>query len=207
MYRARKKNIANIANETMNATTLAPKNVRERKKSKSTIGARRLRSITTNAASETSASANRPSTRAEAQPHELLWMSPSTSAPSAIVSVVMPGRSTSRTAVSSRDSRAASRVTAIATIATGTFRKKIDCQLTSSDEEAADDGPDRERHRRDARPGADRPAALAGGNVFVMIDRVAGIMSPEPTPWTARNTTAKCRSGPGRSGSRRPRTR
>ena len=34
-----KKNIANIANVTMNATRLAPRNVRERKKLKSTIGA------------------------------------------------------------------------------------------------------------------------------------------------------------------------
>ena len=38
MYSARKKNIASIAKLTMNATMLAPRNERERKKVKSTIG-------------------------------------------------------------------------------------------------------------------------------------------------------------------------
>ena len=47
MYSAMKKNIANIANVTMKATRFAPRNVRERKKAKSTIGARTRRSITT----------------------------------------------------------------------------------------------------------------------------------------------------------------
>ena len=45
MYRAMKKNIASIAKLTMNATMLAPRNVRERKKLKSTIGEGRRRSI------------------------------------------------------------------------------------------------------------------------------------------------------------------
>ncbi len=46
MYRARKKNWASIAKETMNATRFAPRNVRERKKPKSTIGAWTCSSMT-----------------------------------------------------------------------------------------------------------------------------------------------------------------
>ena len=38
MYSAMKKNIASIAKLTMNATMFAPRNERERKKLKSTIG-------------------------------------------------------------------------------------------------------------------------------------------------------------------------
>ncbi len=49
MYSARKKNWASIAKLTKKPTRFAPRNVRERKKAKSTIGALTRRSISTNA--------------------------------------------------------------------------------------------------------------------------------------------------------------
>ena len=102
-----------------------------------------------------------------------------------------PGTSTSRTAVSSRDSRAASSVTTTAAIATGTLRKKIDCQLTSCTSRPPSTGPI-------ASAIADTPAQVPiarprswGSKVLVMIERVAGIMKPAPTPWTARNAISQ----------------
>ncbi len=52
-----KKNIASIAKLTMKATMFAPAKVRERKKVKSTIGARLRRSTNTNDASPMTAMA------------------------------------------------------------------------------------------------------------------------------------------------------
>ncbi len=68
----------------------------------------------------------------------------------------------------------------IAPIATGTLRKKIDCQLTLSTRKPPTTGPM-------ASAIADTPAQVpialprsCGGNALVMIDRVAGIISAEP---------------------------
>src|SRR4051795_5001403 len=112
-----KKNTANMANEIVNATTLAPRNERERKNAKSTIGASDVRSIATNVVSPSTATTSTQMTRAEPQPHELLSTSASTSPVSPTVSEAMPGTSTWRVAVSSRDSCAANSVTATATAA------------------------------------------------------------------------------------------
>jgi hypothetical protein len=113
-------------------------------------------------------------------------ISASTSAASPTVSEATPGTSTSRTAVSSRDSRTANSVTMMASTATGTFSRKIDCQLTSSTRKPPTTGPI-------ARAIADTPAHVPiarprswTSNVFVMMDSVAGIMKPDPMPWTAR---------------------
>ena len=191
MYSASEKNVANITKETMKATTLAPKKARERKKPNSTIGARRRGSIATKAASARSATPNSASTRAEPQPHALLLTSASTSAVSPTVSVATPGTSTSRVAVSSRDSCTANRVTTIASAATGTLSKKIDCQLTSWTRKPPSTGPiasaiaETPAHVPIARPRS------CAGNALVMIDRVPGIMKPEPTPCRARNAISQ----------------
>ena len=191
MYSASEKNVANITKETMKATTLAPKKARERKKPNSTIGARRRGSMATKAASARSATPNNASTRAEPQPQALLLTSASTSAASPTVSVATPGTSTSRVAVSSRDSCTANSVTTIASAATGTLSKKIDCQLTSWTRKPPSTGPiasaiaETPAHVPIARPRS------CAGNALVMIDRVPGIMKPEPTPCRARNAISQ----------------
>ena len=88
--------------------------------------------------------------------------------------------------VSSRDSRAAARVTATATIATGTLRKKIDCQETCSTRKPPTTGP---MASASALTPAQVPIARPrswGGKALEMIDSVAGIMNAAPTPWRAR---------------------
>src|SRR4051812_21304552 len=127
-----KKNIANIENVTAKATRLAPMNDREAKKRKSTTGTGERRSMTTKPARETTATVSSDTMPAEPQPQELPSTRARTSAVRPSVSVTMPGRSMRRDAVSSRDSRVANSVTATATTATGTLRKKIARQLTSS---------------------------------------------------------------------------
>ena len=91
MYSVRKKNCENIANVTRNATTFAPRNERERKKLKLTIGARERSSIWTNTISPIAATANSPMIRADPQPHALPSISASTSAVRLSVSVTIPG--------------------------------------------------------------------------------------------------------------------
>src|SRR2546430_6280245 len=127
-----KKNIASIENVTTKATRLAPRNDRARKKEKSTIGTFTRISITTKATSATAASANSARIGVEPQPHELPSTSASTTAVSPVVRVAMPGMSTTRATVSSRDSRVAKSVTETAATATGRVRKKMARQLTLS---------------------------------------------------------------------------
>ena len=116
----------------------------------------------------------------EPQPHEFPSMSASTSAVRPIESVAMPGRSIRRSTVSSRDSRVANSVTATAPTATGRLRKKIARHETCSVRKPPTTGPI-------ASASPDTPAhvpialpRISGGNAFVMIDRVAGIMNAAP---------------------------
>src|SRR5919107_1027017 len=141
MYSARKKNIASIPNDTMNATRLEPRNDFERKKPNSTIGSALRTSATANATSAAAETASRPRIDAEPQPHELPSTSASTSAPRPTEIVSTPGTSTWWVEVSSRDSRVAAIVTKTARIATGTLRKKIDCQETFSTRKPPTTGP------------------------------------------------------------------
>ena len=67
MYRARKKNWASMAKDTMNPTRLAPRKVREAKNEKLTIGAGLRRSISTNVTSAARAMANRMMIRVDPQ--------------------------------------------------------------------------------------------------------------------------------------------
>ena len=91
MYSVRKKNWENIANVTKNATRFEPRNERERKKLKFTIGAREWSSIWTNASSPSAAVANRPRIAGEPQCQLLPSISASTSAVRLSVSVTIPG--------------------------------------------------------------------------------------------------------------------
>ena len=94
--------------------------------------------------------------------------------------------STKRGADSSRDSWAAHSVTPTAIAATGTLIRKIDCQETFSTRKPPTTGP---IARAIALAPAQVPIALprsSGGNVFVMIESVAGIISAAPTPCIAR---------------------
>jgi hypothetical protein len=159
-----------------------PRNVRERKKPKSTIGTATRRSTWTKAVRPIAASANRPSTRAEPQPHAPASTSASVSAVMPAVIAATPAKSTDGRTVSSRDSRVAKRVTTIAPAATGRLMKKIDCQETCSTSTPPSTGPiasasaETPAHMPIARPRS------CGGKTFVMIDSVAGIMSAAPTP-------------------------
>jgi hypothetical protein len=91
----------------MNATTFAPRNVRELKKLKSTIGSRMRGSSRRKAPMPTAATAKSPRIRTEPQPQELASTSARMSAVSPTESVPIPGQSTVCRVVSSRDSRAA----------------------------------------------------------------------------------------------------
>src|ERR671932_810512 len=102
-----KKNIASIANDTMNATRFAPRNDFERKNVKSTI---RSAARTSANAKATRAIADAPSSAridAEPQPHELPSTSASTSVPRPTEMVSKPGTSTRWADVASFDSRGA----------------------------------------------------------------------------------------------------
>ena len=93
--------------------------------------------------------------------------------------------------VSSRDSRVAASVTKTATIATGTLRKKIDCQETFSTRNPPTTGPIASAI---ALTPAHVPIALprsCGGKALEMIDSVAGIMNAAPTPCAARPATSQ----------------
>ena len=103
----------------------------------------------------------------------------------------MPGRSTERPTVSSRDSCAANSVTATAPTATGRLRKKIARQETSSVSQPPSTGPTASAM---AETPAQVPIALprsSGGNALEMIERVPGIMNAAPMPWTAREATSQ----------------
>ncbi len=186
MYRLRKKNIPSIEKEMMNATMFVPRKVGARKKLKSIIGTGTRRSTAAKKAMPSAASANRPRIRGEPQPQALASTSASTSAVRPSVMTLMPAMSTFGTTVSSRDSLAANSVTTIAPAATGRLMKKIDCQETCSTSTPPSTGPI-------ASASAETPAQVpiacprsCGGNVFVMIDSVAGIISAAPMPWAAR---------------------
>src|SRR4051812_46899181 len=116
----------------MNATMLAPRNERDRKNLKSTIGLADRVSMTAKATRPTTATASRPTMRAELQPQLLACTSARTSAVRPTVIAATPGTSIDCAAVSSRDSLVANRVTTTASAATGRLRKKIDCQETFS---------------------------------------------------------------------------
>ena len=177
-----KKNIASIANETRKATTFEPRNERERKKAKSTIGARERSSISTNATSAMAAVTSRATIRPEPQCHWLPSTIASTIAVNPTVIAPIPGRSTDRETVSSRDSRAANRVTATATTAIGGLMKKIARQLTSWVRKPPTTGP---IASASALTPAHVPIAVprsSAGNAWVMIDSVAGIMNAAPIP-------------------------
>ena len=103
----------------------------------------------------------------------------------------MPGQSTARSTVSSRDSWAANSVTATAPAATGRLRKKIARQETYSASAPPTTGPM-------ASASADTPAQVpialprsSGGKALVMIERVPGIMNAAPMPCTARPATSQ----------------
>src|SRR5215218_8490555 len=164
----------------MNATMFAPRNCFERSDSKSTTGAVERFSITTKTASATALSASRPTIAGEPQPHELLSTSANTSAVRLTVRPAIPGTSTVRPTVSSRDSCAANSVTITAPTATGRLMKKIARQETSSVSQPPSSGPT-------ARAIADTPAHVpialprsSGGNALEMIDSVPGIMNAAP---------------------------
>src|SRR5689334_14515611 len=125
----------------MKATRLAPTNERERKKRKSTIGSTTRRSTIAKAIRPTAEIASSATILAEPQPHELPSTSARTRAERPMVMVVTPGKSTWWVELSSRDSRVAAMVTATATAATGTLRKKIDCQETFSTRKPPTTGP------------------------------------------------------------------
>ncbi len=138
---------------------------------------------------------NSPITRAEPQCQALLSTSASTSAVSPTVNAAMPGMSTVRPTVSSRDSRAANSVTATAPIAIGGLMKKIARQLTSWVSTPPSTGP---IARARALTPAHVPIAVprcSGGNDWVMMARVAGIMNAAPMPCTARNATSTASFG------------
>ena len=104
---------------------------------------------------------------------------------------VTPGKSTWCVEFSSRDSRVAASVTTTASTATGTLRKKIDCQETFSTRKPPTTGP--MASARALTP-AHVPIALPrswGGKALVMIDRVAGIMKAAPIPCAARPATSQ----------------
>src|SRR3954452_13840020 len=190
-----KKNIASIANETMNATELAPRNERERKNSNCTIGVRPCLSTRTNATRPTTAVASSDTTATELQPQLLPSTRASTRAVSPIEMAAMPGKSTRRSTVRSYDSRAANRVTITAPAATGRLRKKIARQETYSVSAPPTAGPS-------ASASADTPAQVpiarprsCGGKVLEMIERVPGIMNAPPTPWIARPATSQLSEG------------
>ena len=103
--------------------------------------------------------------------------------------------STVRSTVSSRDSRTANSAITTAPTATGTLRKKIDCQLTLSTRKPPTTGPIASAI---AETPAQVPIALprsSGGKALVMIDSVAGIISAEPVPCTARQATSQVSLG------------
>src|SRR3954447_5871914 len=127
-----KKNIASMANETMNATMFAPRNERERKNWNWTIGALPCVSTSANAGRPTTAVISSATLSGEPQPQPLPSTSASTSADRPMLNVPMPAKSTRRSTVLSNDSRTANSVTITAPIATGRFRKKIARQETYS---------------------------------------------------------------------------
>jgi hypothetical protein len=111
------------------------------------------------------------------------------------VIAAIPGTSTDRVTVSSRDSRVANSVTATAPMAIGGLRKKIARQLTCSVRKPPTTGP---IASASALTPAQVPIAIPrwwGGNACVMIDSVAGIMNAAPMPWTARKMTSAVSSG------------
>ncbi len=179
----------------MKATTLAPRNCFERSASKSTTGAAARFSIATNAADAATLSASSPMIAGEPQPHALPSTSANTSAVSATVMAAMPGMSSLRPTVSSRDSCAANSVTATAPTATGRLRKKIARQETSSVSQPPSSGP---AASAIAETPAQVPIALprsSGGNALEMIERVPGIMNAAPMPWIARDATSQPSDG------------
>ena len=91
MYSAMKKNMASIANDTMNATELAPTNERDLKNSNWTIGVRPRISTSTNPARPTTAVASSETIAAEPHPHLLPSTRASTRAVSPIEIAAMPG--------------------------------------------------------------------------------------------------------------------
>ncbi len=126
----------------------------------------------------------------EPQPQALPSTRPRIRAPRPAVSAKTPAKSTVRSAVSSRDSWVAQRVTPTATTAIGTLSRKIDCHDTCSTRKPPTTGPIASAI---ALTPAQVPIALPrsfGGNAFVMIDSVAGIISAAPTPCAARPTTS-----------------
>ncbi len=81
-------------------------------------------------------------------------------------------------------------MTTTASAATGTLRKKIDCQETFSTRKPPTTGP---MARARALTPAQVPIALprsCAGKALVMIERVAGIMKAAPMPWAARPATS-----------------
>ena len=179
-----------MPNEIMKATRFAPRNCLERSASKSTIGDGARRSMRMNATREATLSASSPRIAGEPQPQPFPSTSANTSAVRETVIATMPGMSTRRSTVSSRDSSAANSVTITAPTATGRLMKKIARQETSSVSQPPTTGPI-------ASAIAETPAQVpiafprsCGGNALEMIERVAGIMNAAPIPWIAREATS-----------------
>ena len=131
----------------------------------------------------------------EPQPQPLPSTRAKTRAVSEMVIVAMPGKSTRRSTVSSRDSCAANSVTATAPTATGRLMKKIARQETASVSQPPTTGPIASAM---AETPAHVPIALprsCGGNALEMIERVAGIMNAAPMPWMAREATSQVSLG------------
>ena len=206
-----KKNIASIAKLTMNATMLAPRNVRERKKPKSTIGD----GLAALDGRERAQRADR-----DREQRELARGAP-------VPFVALHERQHERRQAD-RQRQHAGHVHALGDglvarlahreqrhdrpppTATGRFRKKIDCQLTLSTRKPPSTGPI-------ASASADTPAHVpialprsAAGKALVMIDSVAGHHHRRAHALRRRaRPPARCRWGRSRSrrSSRRTRPR
>ena len=151
--------------------------------------------MTTKPTRPMTAAANSAMISGEPQPQALPSTSARTSAVRPVDSAAMPGKSTVRATVSSRDSRVANSVTTTATTATGRLRKKIARQETYSVSAPPTTGP---IASASAETPAQVPIALprsSGGKALVMIERVAGIMNAAPMPWIARPPTSQAWSG------------
>jgi hypothetical protein len=103
MYSETKKKTPNIARATSSTTRFEPVYVPLRKSSSGSIGSRRRRSTTTNAASDAAARTKAPTMRPEVQPYVFASMSAYVNANKPTAEVVSPGRSRLE-CVSSRDS-------------------------------------------------------------------------------------------------------
>ena len=110
---------------------------------------------------------------------------------SAAVRHAIPGRSTRRETVSSRDSRAANSVTVTAPAATGRLTRKIARHDTASVSQPPTTGPTASAIEETPAQIPMARARSAGGKALTMIERVPGIMNAAPIPWIERAATSQ----------------